>query len=149
MYYKLGQACVTNWGSFVLLQIRANIVTNWGSFIIKNWHSYYKLGQLLLQNRAAITNWSRYYKLGQLLQIGAQQYLWRALGIQMSQSFGVNGGLIGPVMFYFRQIYKNVNTDSVQFNNEAERALMQQPIEALWSVSKVKSFIYTATVLTS
>ena len=42
MYYKLGQACVTNWGSFALLQIRANVVTNWGSFIITN--------------RAAITN---------------------------------------------------------------------------------------------
>ena len=28
MYYKMGQACVTNWGSFVLLQIRANVVTN-------------------------------------------------------------------------------------------------------------------------
>ena len=26
MYYKSGQACVTNWGSFVLLQIRANVV---------------------------------------------------------------------------------------------------------------------------
>ena len=70
MYYKLVQACATNWGSFVLLQIRANVVTNWGS--------YYKLGQPLLQNRAAITNWARgitnwgrYYKLGQLLQIGA------------------------------------------------------------------------------
>ena len=62
MYYKLGQACVTNWGSFVLLQIRANVVTNWGS--------YYKLGQPLLQNRAAITNWGKiYYKLGQVLQI--------------------------------------------------------------------------------
>ena len=63
MYYKLGQACVTNWGSFVLLQIRANIVTNWGSFIITNWASvvtnwgsYYKLWQPLLQNRAAIRN---------------------------------------------------------------------------------------------
>ena len=62
MYYKLGQACVTNWGSFVLLQIRANVVTNWGS--------YYKLGQPLLQNRAAITNCGIiYYKLGQVLQI--------------------------------------------------------------------------------
>ena len=30
MYYKLRQAYVTNWGSFVLLQIRANVVTNWG-----------------------------------------------------------------------------------------------------------------------
>ena len=70
MYYKLGQACVTNWGSFVLLQIRANVVTNWGSFIITNWGSYYKLGQPLLQNRAAITNWGKmYYKLGQVLQI--------------------------------------------------------------------------------
>ena len=48
MYYKLGQACVTNWGSFVLLQIRANVVTNWGN--------YYKLGQRSLQNRTAIIN---------------------------------------------------------------------------------------------
>ena len=72
MYYKLGQACVRNWGSFVLLQIRANVVINWGSFIITNWGSYCKLGQPLLQNRAAITNWGKiYYKLGQVLQIRA------------------------------------------------------------------------------
>ena len=72
MYYKLGQACVTNWSSFVLLQIRANVVINWGSFIITNWGSYCKLGQPLLQNRAAITNWGKmYYKLGQVLQIRA------------------------------------------------------------------------------
>ena len=64
MYYKLRQACVTNLGSFVLLQIRANVVTNWGS--------YFKLGQPLLQNRTAITNWGKmYYKLGQVLQIRA------------------------------------------------------------------------------
>ena len=64
MYYKLGQVCVTNWGSFVLLQIRASVVTNWGS--------YYKLGEPLLQNRAASTNWSKmYYKLRQVLQIRA------------------------------------------------------------------------------
>ena len=36
MYYKLGQACITNWDSFVLLQIRANVVKNWDSFIITN-----------------------------------------------------------------------------------------------------------------
>ena len=61
MYYKLGQACVTNWGSFVLLQIRANIVTNWGSFIITNWgKTYYKLGQVL-QIRAIIMNWGITY----------------------------------------------------------------------------------------
>ena len=72
MYYKLGQACVTNWGTFVLLQIRANVVTNWGRFIITKWGKYcYKFGQLynleqpLLQNRAALINWSKmYYKLG-------------------------------------------------------------------------------------
>ena len=52
MCHKLGQACVRNWGNFVLLQVRASIVTNWGS--------YYKLGKPLLQNRAAITNWGRY-----------------------------------------------------------------------------------------
>ena len=64
MYYKLGKACVRNWGSFVLLQIRANVVTNWGH--------HYKLGRSLLQNRAAITNWGKmYYKLGQILQIRA------------------------------------------------------------------------------
>ena len=72
MYYKLGQARVTNWGSFVLLQIRANVVTNWGRLIVTNWGSYYKLEQPLLQNRAAITNWGKMYcKLGQVLQIRA------------------------------------------------------------------------------
>ena len=39
MFYKLGKACVTNWGSFVLLQIRVKVVTNWDSFIITNWAS--------------------------------------------------------------------------------------------------------------
>ena len=53
MYYKLGQACVTNWGS------------------------YYKSGQPLLQNRAAIKNWGKmYYKLGQVLQIRAIITYW-------------------------------------------------------------------------
>ena len=48
MFYKLGEACDRNWGNFVLLQIRANVVTNWGSFIITNWvKCCYKLGQLL------------------------------------------------------------------------------------------------------
>ena len=72
MYYKLGQACVTNWCIFVLLQIRANVVPNWGSFIVTNWGSYYKLGQPLLETRAAITNWGiMYYKMRQVLQIRA------------------------------------------------------------------------------
>ena len=48
MHYKLEQACVTNCSSFVLLQIRENVVTNWGSFIIINWgNCCYKLGQQL------------------------------------------------------------------------------------------------------
>ena len=60
MYYKLGQTCVTNWSSVVLLQIRANVVTNWGTFIITNWGKCcYKLGQPLSQNKTAITNWGR------------------------------------------------------------------------------------------
>ena len=61
-YYKLGHTLLQI-GAASLLQIRASAVTNWGS--------YYKLGQALLQNRAAITNWDRCYKLGQLLQIVA------------------------------------------------------------------------------
>ena len=61
MYYKLGQACVTYWGSFVLLQIRANVVANWDSFVITNWGSHYKFGRPLLQNRAPIANWGKIY----------------------------------------------------------------------------------------
>ena len=62
-YYKLGQTLVQIGGAS-LLQIGAGVATNWGS--------YYKLGQPLLQNRAAITNWGKiYYKLGQVLQIRA------------------------------------------------------------------------------
>ena len=65
MYYKLGQACVTNWGSFVLLQTTANVITNWGKCC-------YKLGQLLQISATVITKQGSYYKLGQsVLQIGA------------------------------------------------------------------------------
>ena len=49
-YYKLGQTLLQI-GAGSLLQIGANVVTNLGS--------YYKLGQPLLQNRAALTNWGR------------------------------------------------------------------------------------------
>ena len=60
-HYKLGQTLL-QFGSALLLQIRASVVTNRDS--------YYKLGQPLLQNRAAITNWGKiYYKRGQVLQI--------------------------------------------------------------------------------
>ena len=72
--------CITNWGKLVLqigaallyyklgqtlLQIRAASLLQIRASFVTNWSSYYKLGQLLLQNTAAI-------KLGQnLLQIGA------------------------------------------------------------------------------
>ena len=64
MYCKLGKVCVTNWSSFVLLQINANVVTNWGNFIVTNWGSCYKLGQPFLQIGAGITNYGNHYKLG-------------------------------------------------------------------------------------
>ena len=51
-------------GAISLLQIGASAATNRDN--------YYKLGQPILQNRAAITNWGKtYYKLGQVLQIRA------------------------------------------------------------------------------
>ena len=55
-----------------MLQIGAASLLQIGASIVTNWYSYYKLGQPLLQNRAAITNWGKmYYKLGQALQIRA------------------------------------------------------------------------------
>ena len=79
----IGASVITNWGSFILLQIGAafllqigsSVIANWGSLIITNQGkfytnqgSYYKLGKPLLQIGAAITNWGKlYYKLGQLL----------------------------------------------------------------------------------
>ena len=71
-YYKLGQTLLKI-GASSLLQIRVSVVTNWVS--------YYKLGQPLLQNRAAITNWVKmYYKLRQLLQIRAIIRNWGITG---------------------------------------------------------------------
>ena len=56
MYYTLVQAFVTNWDSFFLLQVRANVVANWGSFVIINWDKCcYKLGQLLQIMATVIT----------------------------------------------------------------------------------------------
>ena len=88
MYYKLGQACVTNWGSFfdyklgqTLLQIGAASLLQIGANVVTNWGSYYKLGQPLLQNNAAITNWDKICdKLGQLLQIRAIVTNWDITG---------------------------------------------------------------------
>ena len=55
--YKLGQMLLEI-GAASLLKIGVTVVTNRGS--------YYKLGQLLFQNRAAITNSGK-----NLVQIGA------------------------------------------------------------------------------
>ena len=62
-YYKLEQTLLQI-GAPSLLQIGTSAVTNRGN--------RYTLGQLLLQNRAAITNWGKINnKLGQVLQIKA------------------------------------------------------------------------------
>ena len=75
-HYKLGQTLLQVRAAS-LLQIRAVVVTNWGS--------YYKLGQPLLQNRAAITNWGKiYYKLGQVFQIRVIVTNW---GITLGSQF--------------------------------------------------------------
>ena len=56
MYYKLGKAYLTNWGSFVSSQIRASVVTNWSNVIITNWGKCcYKLGQVLQIRETLIT----------------------------------------------------------------------------------------------
>ena len=55
-----------------MLQIEAALLLQIGTSVVANWVSYFKLGQPLLQNRAAITNWGKVYrKLGQVLQIRA------------------------------------------------------------------------------
>ena len=77
MYYKLGKTCVTDWGRFVLLQIRVKVVTNWGNLVITNKSKCgYELGQLLQIRTTVITKQGSYqklgkmsYKLGQVLQI--------------------------------------------------------------------------------
>ena len=74
MHHKLGQVCVTNGGSFVLLQIRANIVTDCGSFVITNesrchyklWHNTIQNQQSLSLQTMAITQQTRYRKISQM-----------------------------------------------------------------------------------
>ena len=64
MHSKLGQAFVTHWGSFILLQIRATSLLQVGENVVTNWDSYYKLRATI------ITKQGSYYKLGQnVLQI--------------------------------------------------------------------------------
>ena len=77
MYYNLRKLVLQIWAALFyyklrqrLIQIEAASLLQIGASAVTNWGSYYKLGQPLLQNRAAITNWGKmYYKLGQVLQI--------------------------------------------------------------------------------
>ena len=75
---QIGASVITNWGSFFLLQIGANVITSWGSLIITNQGKFYYKSEQLLQIRATvIINWGSYYKLGQtLLQIRAAITNW-------------------------------------------------------------------------
>ena len=60
---------------------------------------YYKSGQPLLQNRAAIANWSKmYYKLGQVLQIRAITTNW---GITITTYYSKKTKHEDSLMFYF------------------------------------------------
>ena len=64
MYYKLGQACVTNWGSFFYYKLGKTLLQT-GAAITNQGNCYYKLGQNVLHTGAGITNQGNYYKLGQ------------------------------------------------------------------------------------
>ena len=76
-YNKLGQT----------LQIRAASLLQIGVSVFTNWGRYHKLGQPLLQNRAAITNWNKiYFKLGQVLQIRAIITNWGITPITIFQN---------------------------------------------------------------
>lgn len=60
-YYKLVQT---------LLQIVAALLLQTGVSVVTDCGSYYRLGELLLQNRATLTNWAKMScKLGQVLPI--------------------------------------------------------------------------------
>ena len=53
----MGESCITNWGSFVLLQIGTAYLLQNGAGVITNWGKlYHKLGQLL-QVGVIITIW--------------------------------------------------------------------------------------------
>ena len=64
----MGQGCIRNWGSFLLLPIAAAYLLQNGAGVITNWGSYYKLGQPLLQIGAnVIANSGSYYKNGAII----------------------------------------------------------------------------------
>ena len=71
-----------------MLQIGAASLLQMGVSVVKKWGSNYKLGQPLLQNKAANTNWVKtYYKLGQVLKIRVIITNW---GIKIDSSLHYN-----------------------------------------------------------
>ena len=50
----------TNWGK-LLFQIGAATILQTGANVVANCGNCYKLGQLLLQNKAVITNWGKIF----------------------------------------------------------------------------------------
>ena len=95
MYYNLGKALLQIGAALfyqklgqTLLQIGAASLLQIGVSVVKKWGSNYKLGQPLLQNKAANTNWVKtYYKLGQVLKIRVIITNW---GIKIDSSLHCN-----------------------------------------------------------
>ena len=89
-----------------MLQIGAASVLQIGGSVITIWGSYYKLGQPLLQNRAAITNWGKtYHKLGLVLQITAIIRNWGITGVNILRLFGKK-------TFFVETVYQLMNFDT-------------------------------------
>ena len=73
--------------------------TVYNNYIYLRQLRYYKSGQPLLQNRAAIANWSKMYcKLGQVLQIRAITTNW---GITITTYYYKKTKHEDSLMFYF------------------------------------------------
>ena len=88
MYYKLGQDFDTNWGSFVLLQIVANILTNWGRPPMNSWGKCYQnLGKLLRFRAIFVSKWGSYNKL--------EKIYYKFLQILQFRVFITNLGITG------------------------------------------------------
>ena len=89
-----------------MLQIGEASVLQIGASFIIIWGSYYKLGQPLLQNRAAITNWDKtYHKLGLVLQITAIIRNWGITGVNIVRLFGKK-------TFFVETVYQLMNFDT-------------------------------------
>ena len=116
MYYKLWQACATNWCSFITNQGK-------GSYKLRQIY-YYKLGQVLLQIGAAITNQgNRYYNKGQLLlgqnvlEIGA--VITKQGNYYKLKHFGVTGKQYHTLFQSLHQTTRFIYTIKQSLGNES------------------------------